>query len=188
MPRSYPGSAGVIVYLTQGKQHSSYGQSTMEQLRKSVGLLSVSLSARCVGDVDGESDESDGESSVGSECSMQSEASDPWAGRSIEVSGYEQSPAMSPLCGCAVDAELVLSSGTTAMAAAATGASCHRSTRRRLAKGEGKRPAVQAQVQTAVRLGEGSITQLRIFASLDGRIAEADGEPGLGATGCRPPE
>ena len=39
MPRSYPGSAGVIVYLTQGKQHSSYGQSTMEQLRKSVGLL-----------------------------------------------------------------------------------------------------------------------------------------------------
>ena len=30
---------GVIVYLTQGARHSSYGQSTVEQLRKSVALL-----------------------------------------------------------------------------------------------------------------------------------------------------
>jgi hypothetical protein len=39
-PRQFPGrSGGAIVYLTQGKRHSSYGQSTAEQLKKSVGLL-----------------------------------------------------------------------------------------------------------------------------------------------------
>ena len=38
-PRHFPSSAGVIVYLTQGARHSSYGQSTAEQLKKSVGLL-----------------------------------------------------------------------------------------------------------------------------------------------------
>ena len=37
--RQYPGSAGAIVYLTQGARHSSYGQTTMQQLRKSVALL-----------------------------------------------------------------------------------------------------------------------------------------------------
>ena len=42
----FPGSSGVIVYLTQGARHSSYGQSTMQQLRKSVSLLYEHYNAR----------------------------------------------------------------------------------------------------------------------------------------------
>ena len=50
-PRRFPGSLGAIVYLTQGKSHSSYGQSTMEQLRKSVKLLYQNYNTRQGDDV-----------------------------------------------------------------------------------------------------------------------------------------
>ena len=49
--RTYPGSNGAIVYLTQGARHSSYGQSTMQQLRKSVGLLYENYNAKQRDDV-----------------------------------------------------------------------------------------------------------------------------------------
>ena len=44
-------SLGVIVYLTQGARHSSYGQSTVEQLRKSVALLYEHYNAKQRDDV-----------------------------------------------------------------------------------------------------------------------------------------
>lgn len=51
-PRTFPGrSGGAIVYLTQGKRHSSYGQSTAEQLKKSVGLLYENYNAQQRDDV-----------------------------------------------------------------------------------------------------------------------------------------
>ena len=49
--RQFPGSIGAIVYLTQGGQHSSYGQSTMQQLHKSVGLLYKHYNAKQRDDV-----------------------------------------------------------------------------------------------------------------------------------------